>query len=85
MSRSLIDSRVTHRWNSSGLTPPRMNRCPRRDSERAKLGVVPNLKTTAELFASVELAAEIEALKVQLAAVVGTQRAPTPIRPFAIT
>ena len=39
----------------------------------------------AELFASVELAAEIEALKTQLAAVVGTQRAPTPIRrPFAI-
>ena len=40
----------------------------------------------AELFASVELATEIEALKAQLAAVVGAQRAPTPIRrPFAIT
>ena len=40
----------------------------------------------AELFPSVELAAEIEALKEQLAAVVGTQRAPTPTRrPFAIT
>src|SRR3954453_1855579 len=39
----------------------------------------------AELFPSVELAAEIEALKAQLAAVVGTQRAPSPIRrPFAI-
>ncbi len=40
----------------------------------------------AELFPSIELASEIEALKSQLAAVVGTQRAPTPIRrPFAIT
>src|SRR4051812_43528827 len=39
----------------------------------------------AELFASVELAAEIDALKAQLAAIVGAQR-PTPIRrPFAIT
>ena len=39
----------------------------------------------AELFTSVELATEIEALKAQLAAVVGAQRAPTPIRrPFAI-
>src|SRR3954470_22499219 len=40
----------------------------------------------AELFASVELAAEIEALKAQLAAIVGAPRPPTPIRrPFAIT
>ena len=40
----------------------------------------------AELFPSIELAAEIDALKAQLAAVVGTQRAQTPIRrPFAIT
>ena len=40
----------------------------------------------AELFASVELASEIEALKAQLATMVGTQRAPSPIRrPFAIT
>jgi hypothetical protein len=40
----------------------------------------------AELFPSIELASEIDALKAQLAAVVGTQRAPTPIRrPFAIT
>src|SRR3954454_7262874 len=40
----------------------------------------------AELFPSIELAAEIEALKAQLASVVGTQRVPTPIRrPFAIT
>ena len=39
----------------------------------------------AELFASVELASEIEALKVQLAAVVGAPRPPSPIRrPFAI-
>src|SRR4051794_33815101 len=34
----------------------------------------------AELFPSVELAAEIEALKAQLAAVVGTSRPPSPIR-----
>ena len=40
----------------------------------------------AELFASVELAAEIEALKAQLAAVVGTQHPSASIRrPFAIT
>ena len=40
----------------------------------------------AELFPSIELAAEIEALKAQLAAVVGAPRPPTPIRrPFAIT
>jgi hypothetical protein len=40
----------------------------------------------AELFPSIELATEIEALKAQLAAVVGAQPAPTPIRrPFAIT
>jgi hypothetical protein len=40
----------------------------------------------AELFGTIELAAEIDALQAQLAAVVGTQRAPTPIRrPFAIT
>jgi anti-sigma factor RsiW len=40
----------------------------------------------AELFASVELAAEIEALKSQLAAIVGRPPPPTPIRrPFAIT
>ena len=40
----------------------------------------------AELFPSVELAAEIEALKEQLAAVVGVPRPPSPIRrPFAIT
>ena len=40
----------------------------------------------AELFPSIELAAEIDALKAQLAAGVGTQGAPTPIRrPFAIT
>src|SRR6476620_4533598 len=39
----------------------------------------------AELFASVELATEIEALTAQLAGVVGTQPAPTPIRrPFSI-
>src|SRR3954451_642591 len=39
----------------------------------------------AELFPSVELAGEIEALKAQLATMVGTQRAPSPIRrPFAI-
>ena len=38
-----------------------------------------------ELFASVELAAEIEALKAQLAAVVGTQHPSASIRPFAIT
>ena len=37
----------------------------------------------AELFGTIELASEIDALKAQLAAVVGTQRAPTPIRrPF---
>ena len=40
----------------------------------------------AELFPSVELAAEIEALKAQLAAVVGVPPPPSPIRrPFAIT
>src|SRR5215203_3130485 len=40
----------------------------------------------AELFASVELAAEIEALKAQLVGVVGAPRPPSPIRrPFAIT
>jgi len=40
----------------------------------------------AELFNTIELATEIDALKAQLAAVVGTQRVPTPIRrPFAIT
>ena len=40
----------------------------------------------AELFGIIELASEIDALKAQLAAVIGTQRAPTPIRrPFAIT
>ena len=40
----------------------------------------------AELFGTIELAAEIEALKAQLAAVVGAPRPPTPIRrPFAIT
>ena len=40
----------------------------------------------AELFAPVELASEIEALKAQLAAVVGRPPSPTPIRrPFAIT
>ena len=39
----------------------------------------------AELFGAIELATEIEALKDQLAAVVGSQRAPSPIRPFAIT
>ncbi len=40
----------------------------------------------AELFASVELASEIEALKAQLAAVVGRPPSPTSIRrPFAIT
>jgi hypothetical protein len=41
---------------------------------------------SAELFASVELASEIEALKEQLALVTGAPRPPTPIRrPFAIT
>src|SRR3954454_20974440 len=40
----------------------------------------------AELFPSIELATEIEAVKAQLAAVVGAPRPPTPIRrPFAIT
>ena len=40
----------------------------------------------AELFGTIELASEIDTLKAQLAAVVGTQRAPSPIRrPFAIT
>jgi len=40
----------------------------------------------AELFASVELAAEIEALKSQLAAIVGAAGLTSPIRrPFAIT
>src|SRR4051794_31593864 len=39
----------------------------------------------AELFPSVELAAEIEALKAQLVAVVETQRLPPIRRPFAIT
>jgi hypothetical protein len=40
----------------------------------------------AELFPSIELASEIEALKAQLAAVVGRPPPPTPIRrPFAIT
>ena len=40
----------------------------------------------AELFPSVELAAEIEALKEQLAAVLGVPRPPSPIRrPFAIS
>ena len=40
----------------------------------------------AELFPSIELAAEIEALKAQLAAVLGAPRPPSPIRrPFAIT
>jgi hypothetical protein len=40
----------------------------------------------AELFPSIELAAEIEGLKAQLAAVVGSHRAPSPIsRAFAIT
>ena len=40
----------------------------------------------AELFASVELATEIETLKAQLAAVLGAPRPPSPIRrPFAIT
>ena len=40
----------------------------------------------AELFGTIELASEIDALKAQLAAVIGTQCASTPIRrPFAIT
>jgi hypothetical protein len=40
----------------------------------------------AELFPSIELASEIEALKAQLAGVVGAPRPPSPIRrPFAIT
>src|SRR5215213_5558934 len=40
----------------------------------------------AELFPSIELATEIEALKAQLAAVLGAPRPPSPIRrPFAIT
>jgi hypothetical protein len=40
----------------------------------------------AELFASVELAGEIETLKSQLAAIAGRPPPPTPIRrPFAIT
>jgi hypothetical protein len=40
----------------------------------------------AELFPSIELAAEIEGLKAQLAAVVGRPPPPAPIRrPFAIT
>src|SRR3954469_19232620 len=40
----------------------------------------------AELFPSIELAVEIEALKAQLAAVIGAPRPPSPIRrPFAIT
>jgi hypothetical protein len=40
----------------------------------------------AELFPSIELAAEIEALKEQLAAVLGVPRPPSPIRrPFAIS
>src|SRR6478735_7732381 len=40
----------------------------------------------AELFPSIELAAEIEALKGQLADIVGAPRPPSPIRrPFAIT
>ena len=40
----------------------------------------------AELFGTIELAAEIEALKAQLAAIVGAPRPPSPIRrPFAIT
>ena len=40
----------------------------------------------AELFPSIELAVEIEALKAQLAALVGAPRPPLPIhRPFAIT
>ena len=39
----------------------------------------------AELFASIELAGEIEALRAQLAAIVGTPRLTSPIRrPFAI-
>ena len=39
----------------------------------------------AELLRLVELAAEINALKAQLAAIVGVPRPPTPIRsPFAI-
>ena len=39
----------------------------------------------AELFPSIELASEIEALKAQLAAIVGRPPPPTPIRrPFAI-
>src|SRR3954471_399704 len=39
----------------------------------------------AELFPSIELAAEIEALKAQLAAILGAPRPPSPIRrPFAI-
>jgi hypothetical protein len=40
----------------------------------------------AELFPSIELAGDIEALKSQLAPVVGRPPPPTPIRrPFAIT
>jgi hypothetical protein len=40
----------------------------------------------AELFPSIELASEIEALEAQLAAIVGAPRPPSPIqRPFAIT
>src|SRR4051812_6546044 len=39
----------------------------------------------AELFPSIELASEIEALKAQLAAIIGAPRPPSPIRrPFAI-
>jgi len=41
--------------------------------------------SAGQLFALVELAGEIEALKAQLAAVVGASRPPSPIRrPFAI-
>src|SRR3954464_5902954 len=40
----------------------------------------------AELFGTIELAAEIEALKAQLTAIVGAPRLTSPIRrPFAIT
>ena len=60
---------------------------PRPGPDRGRpVGARPHVSKRAELFGTIELASEIDALKAQLAAVVGTQRAPTPIRrPFAIT
>ena len=68
------DCSLAYRRRRAGLTP----------EEAQTISAI--VAKRAELFASVELAAEIEALKSQLAAIVGAAGLTSPIRrPFAIT